>query len=115
MKRIDRELRAMVVPDRNFDYWEAFPQTVMAKLRTAPGQQPRRRPAVSPFAWEFVLALACLVASLFICQTRIPRAVSYALLKDKQELRATWEQIPNRMRTFMEDEHGLHRLIQDPQ
>ena len=46
---------------------------------------------------------------------RLPKAVSYALLRNERELRATLVQFPNHLSKLMQDEHGLHRLVEDQQ
>jgi hypothetical protein len=64
-------------------------------------------------AWGFGAALACLVAVLCLGRSRMPKTLCFALLKNEKELRQTVRQFPGHVRALMQDEHGLHKLIED--
>ncbi|MGA3179935.1 MAG: hypothetical protein ABSF38_06295 [Verrucomicrobiota bacterium] len=111
---LESELKALRVPERGQEFWDAFPQRVLAQLRSAPAPQPVRRMAPPRLAWAAGLALACLAAAFCLWQSRTERAVCYAFLRDERELRRTIQHFPDHVRALMQDEHGLHRLIEDP-
>jgi hypothetical protein len=117
MKNFDLEskIKSVRVPERGEDYWETLPQRVLTQLRAVPAERPVRRNSEPLMAWGFGVALACLVAALCLWQSRTPKAITYALLRDERELRQNLEQFPSRVGRLMQDEHGLHHLIEDPQ
>src|SRR5208282_6822822 len=59
---LDSELKGLRVPEHDSDFWDAFPQRVLAELRVPPAFAPVRNPSVPWLAWGFGAALACLVA-----------------------------------------------------
>ena len=59
---LDSELRALRVPERDQDFWDAFPQRVLAELRAGPAVPPARRTSMPRLACGFGVALACLAA-----------------------------------------------------
>jgi hypothetical protein len=115
MKDFDLEsrIKALRAPERDADYWEAFPQRVMRELRASPVEQTPSQAALPGFLWFGRLALACLALSFCLWQSRAPKVLSHALLRDKQELRLSMARIENNLGRFMQDEHGLHRLVED--
>jgi hypothetical protein len=115
MKDFDLEskLKALRVPERGEDFWEAFPQRVMGELRRAPAEQSLLRAFAPRLAWAASMAMACLVAGLCLGASRMPRQVCHALVKDENELRQTVRQFPGHVRALMLDEHGLHNLVED--
>jgi hypothetical protein len=115
MKDFDLEskMKAMRVPERDTDYWEAFPQRVLTELRAVPAERPARRCFTSGLWWGGRLALACLMLIFCLWQNRMPRALSHALLNDEKELRQSVARFQNNLGQLMQDEHGLHRLVAD--
>ena len=109
---LESELRAMRVPERDAQFWDAFPQRVLAELRAPPPQPPVRH-APSRLAWGAGLALAGLAAGFCLGHSRASKTVAYALVSNERELRQTIQQFPDHVRTLMQDEHGLHKLIED--
>ena len=114
MKNFDLEsmVKSLRVPERGEDYWESFPQQVLMAARHVPAEQPERQAWMPRFALSFGLALLCLFAGFGVGQTRMPQAVSYALLNG-HELRRNVAQFEARVGRLMQDEHGLHRLVED--
>ena len=110
---LDSELKALRVPERGQEFWDAFPERVLAELRSAPAVPPARRSSMPRLAWGFGAALACLAAGFCLGQSRMPKTVCYGLLKDEMKLRQTVRQFPARVDALMQDEHGLHKLIED--
>jgi hypothetical protein len=115
MKDFDLEskVKAVRVPERDDDYWEAFPRRVLAELRRVPVERPARRAFLPGLLWGGRLALACLMLGFCLWQSRMPRALSHALLKDEQELRQSVARFHHNLGRLMQDEHGLHKLIED--
>jgi hypothetical protein len=110
---LDSELKTLSVPERGREFWDAFPQRVLAQVRAAPAAPPVRTTSMRRRAWGMGAALACLVASLCLGLSRVPKTACYALLKNGRELRQTARQFPGQLRALMQDEHGLHKLIED--
>lgn len=110
---LDSELKAVRVPQRGPEFWDAFPQRVMAELRAAPATSPARAPSMPRLAWGFGAALACLVAGLCLGKAHTPKMLCYAVIKNEKELRQTVRQFPSHIRAVMLDEHGLRKLVED--
>ncbi|MGP8198586.1 MAG: hypothetical protein ACLQU4_03685 [Limisphaerales bacterium] len=114
MKDFDLELKvkALRVPERDEDYWQAFPNRVMRELRRAP-EQPARRVFMPGLMWGARLALACVMLGFCLWQSRMPATLSHALRKDEKELRQSVERIHDNLGRLMQDEHGLDKLVED--
>ncbi len=110
---LESEMKALRVPERDGDYWEAFPQRVLKELRTGPAEQSASKASMPWLFWGGRLALACLMLGFCLWQSRMPREISRTLLKDEKALRQSMERFDNNLGRFMQDEHGLHRLIED--
>jgi hypothetical protein len=110
---LDSELKVVRVPEREQEFWDAFPRRVMAELRGASATQPVRTPWLPRLAWSFVPALACVAACFCLWETRLPKMLRYTVIQDERELRQTVRQFPVQIRAFMQDEHGLGKLIED--
>lgn len=117
MKDFDLEskIKALRVPERDADYWEQFPQHVVGELRATPAYRPAPPAFGSWFLWGTRMALTCLVLGFCLWQSRVPKALSHALLTDERKLCQSVERFHDNLGRLMEDEHGLHRLIEDPQ
>jgi hypothetical protein len=115
MKDFDLEskVRAVRVPDRAEDYWEAFPGRVLSELRAVSAERLERRSFMPGLLWGGRLALICLMLTFCLWQSRMPRALSHALLKDEKELRQSVARFHNNFGKLMQDEHGLHELIEE--
>jgi hypothetical protein len=110
---LESKIKAMRVPERGEDYWEEFPQRVLAELRAAPVERPARRDFMGGFLLAGRMALACLMLGFCLWQSRMPKALSHALIKDEKELCHSVERFHDNLGRLMQDEHGLHRLIED--
>lgn len=113
MKNFDLEskIKSVRVPERDEAFWQTLPQLVVRKAVI----RPIRNPLCSLFTiLNSKFAFAALVLGLCLWQSRMPQTVSRALVKDEQELRQSLAQFPKRLETLMRDEHGLHKLVQDP-
>ncbi len=110
---LDSELKSARVPERGGDFWDAFPRRVLAELRAAPAAPPARVRTLPRLAWSLGAALACLAAVFCLGRSRMPGTVCCVLLENEKELRQTVRQFPARARVLMQDEHGLHKLIED--
>jgi hypothetical protein len=111
---LESKLRALRVPERGEDYWEAFPGRVMMEARRASAQRPAPQPFRAGLPSLGRLALACLMLGFCLWQSRMPGALSHALRKDEQQVRQSVERFHNNLGRFLRDEHGLHQLIEDP-
>jgi len=110
---LESQVKALRVPERAEEYWEAFPQRVLGELRTVPAERPAPRPSLSGLWWSGRLALACLMLTFCLWQSRMPTALSHTLLRDEKELCQSVERFHNNLDRLMQDEHGLHRLVAD--
>ena len=111
---LDSKLKAARVPEREEDYWAAFPARVLAKSRTTPMERVPRA-WLPRLACGSSMALACLFMAL-CCGPGVghrEKTVCYAFLKNIKSFRAELAQLPGRVRTVMQIEHGLHSLIED--
>ena len=111
---LDSELNSLRVPERGPDFWNAFPERVLAELRSATPVSLARRRAGPGVVWNVGLALACLMVVFCLGGTQTGRAAFSSLLKDEREWRQSIRKIPSHARAFMQDEHGLDKLIEDP-
>ena len=111
---LESKLKSVPLPARTEDYWENFPVRVRAKLRPDRADwAPRNNP--SPWlVWAGGIACACLVIGLSVWCERHPRQNPfYALIQNERAIRKELAQFPGHLRVFMQDEHGMHRLIAD--
>jgi hypothetical protein len=115
MKDFDLEskVKSVRVPERDGDYWEAFPRRVLAELRAVPAVRPARREFVPGLLWCGRLALACLMVGFCLWQSRMPRELSHILREDQKELRQSMAQFQVNLCRLMQDEHGLEKLVED--
>jgi hypothetical protein len=107
---LDAKLKSVPVPERSEDYWENFPVQVRWQLhRTAP-EQAVRESWLLQFARGIGVSFACLVIGLLVLGQPL-KAASCAIFKNERIIRQQLAQLPNHLRIFMADEHGLHYLI----
>ncbi len=100
------KLKSVRVPERSADYWENFPSQVRMNLRRT---EFRPRQIFWPrLAWAGGLAFGC----LFLVMTLAP--IHFAL-KNERTIRREMAELPQHLRVFMADEHGLHYLIAEQQ
>jgi hypothetical protein len=111
---LDSKLKALRVPERGEDYWGTFPARVLAKSRATPVERVQRA-WLPHLAWGSSIALACLVAGFWLGSSagHPQKTVCYALIKNLKSFHAELAQFPERVRTVMQMEHGMHSLIED--
>jgi len=121
MKEFDLEskIKSVRVPERDGEFWQTLPQRVLAKARAASAPDSHAFPSSSLHSSLFTILnskfiMAVLVAAFCLWQSRLPQAVSHRLLQDERQMRQALAQLPGRLDTLMQDEHGLHSLVQDP-
>lgn len=107
------QIKALPVPQRGEDYWEAFPDRVVAELQAGPAPRARSYLPRLELTWLVRVAFACLLIGLCLCESRAPHAFSQALHHNEQQLRQTVERFDHNLSRLMADEHGLHRLVED--
>ena len=107
---LDAKLKGVPLPPRSEEYWDNFPSQVRRQLH-------RRAPAIEAcenwaplFAWKMGLGFACLVIGLLVLNQPL-KAATCAIFKNEKIIRQQLAQLPNHLRVFMADEHGLHYLI----
>jgi hypothetical protein len=102
------QLKSVRVPARTSEYWENFPPRVRSHLRPAFAGQPQRS-FLPRLASVGGLVLACLAFVLVIWPA------FHDFLKNEKTFQRKLTELPNHLRVFMADEHGLHHLIADQQ
>lgn len=111
---LESKIKSLRVPGRGDDYWEAFPQQVLAELRAKPTEPPVHSSFLPELLWFGRLAFACLMAGFCLAQSPLPKAISRAIRNDEQELRQSITRVDYNLGQLMQDEHGLGNLIEDP-
>jgi len=107
---LEARLKSVPLPRRPDEYWEDFPSQVRRQLnRTAPELEDREH-WLPQFAWKMGLGFACLVVGLLVLNQPL-KAATCAMVKNERIIRQQLTQLPNHLRVFMADEHGLHYLI----
>jgi hypothetical protein len=110
---LESKIKGLRVPDRDEDYWEDFPRSVVVELRRRPLEEPARRIFMPGLLRGARLALTCLMVGFCVWQSRMPREISHALRQNEKELRQSMARFENNLGRLMQDEHGLHKLIED--
>jgi hypothetical protein len=106
---LESKLKTARVPARSEDYWENFPASVRLQLRHAPVELAPRNFWLPRLAWSGGFAAACLVFTLSLWPS------VRVVLQGEKTFRRELAQLPNHLRTFMADEHGMHYLVADQQ
>jgi hypothetical protein len=105
---LESKLKNIPLPARTDEYWEHFPSRVRSQLR--PVWVERRQTTLAHrSAWGSAVAFACLIFALALWPA------FRVMLKDARTFRRELAQLPNHLRVFMADEHGMHHLIADQQ
>jgi hypothetical protein len=107
---LEKTLKGAPLPERPDEYWENFPAQVRWQLHRAAPESAGRTAGRPQLVWKAGFGLACLLLGLVAINQPL-RAASRVLFKDEGILRHNLAQLPNHLRTFMADEHGLHYLI----
>ena len=111
---LESKVKAVRVPERNDEYWEAFPQRVLAELRAVPMERPERWSYLTGLWCGGQVAMACLALAFCLWQSRMPRGLSHTLRNDERQLRQSMARFQNNLGRLMQDEHGLQKLVEDP-
>jgi hypothetical protein len=106
---LESKLKSIRVPARPEDYWENFPAQVRTNFRRAHMEIAPRNFRLPRLAWSSGFALACLIFTLSLWPS------VHVLLQGEKTFRRELAQLPNHLRTFMADEHGMHYLVADQQ
>jgi hypothetical protein len=105
---LESKLKSVRVPERPANYWKNFPSQVRVNLHRTSVVFEARKTFWPRLAWAGGFAFGC----LFLCMTLAP--VHFAL-KNEKVIRRELAELPNHLRVFMADEHGMHYLIADQQ
>jgi hypothetical protein len=110
---LESKIRSIRAPKRGDEYWEAFPDQVLAELRThSPAMVEHRNWTGTCFLLGRI-AMACLAVVFCLWQTPLPREFTHLLRKDETQLRQSMRQFERNLDRAMQDEHGLHHLVED--
>ncbi len=109
---LNSQLKRVPIPARTPDYWENFPSRVGSQI-VETHRSPAGRPAV-PLPSFFQQSLrTCAFALVLLVFTLAFGAAFHVILKKEKAFRQEIAALPNHLRVFMADEHGMHRLIAD--
>jgi hypothetical protein len=106
---LESKLKSIPLPKRTEEYWEDFPAQVRVNLRRPPENFAAQNFRLPRLAWCGGFALVCLIFALALWPAL------QITLKNERAFRRELAQLPNHLRTFMADEHGMHYLIADQQ
>jgi hypothetical protein len=107
---LEARLKSVPLPRRSEEYWEDFPSQVRKQLsRTVPELEVHEN-RLPQFAWKMGVGFACLILGLLVLNQPL-KAATCAIVKNERIIRQQLTQLPNHLRVFMADEHGLHYLI----
>ncbi|MDR3458257.1 MAG: hypothetical protein P4N60_12480 [Verrucomicrobiae bacterium] len=112
---LDKKLKAAREPALPEAYQAAFPQTVLASLRSTPWKpSPPRRTGLPRLAWGLATA-ACVVLAFSIGHWRghVEAAAPASVLANARLIRETMTLFPNQVRAIVQDEHGLKLVLAD--
>lgn len=110
---LEKQMKSLRVPEREEEYWETFSKNVMRSAQRRAAEQPARNAFVPRFAWSFGLATACLFAGFFLTKAGLPQKFSHTIAHRTVQIRHDMTQIHAGLNRLMQDEHGLHRLVED--
>lgn len=110
---IDAQIRALRVPQKEDDYWKTFPGRVLVEADRRPVSRLERRHEAPGMFWLGRVALACFAVGFAACQAHVPQAMDKAWQKDEKQLHQAVIRFEKNLSQVMQDEHGLHRLIED--
>ncbi len=110
---LDAKLRAAREPILPADYKEAFPQTVLANLRSNTWKKTAPRRAWLPrLAWGMAAA-ACLLLTFALGRWHGRMESGRDVLANAKLVGETLAMFPNRVRAIVQDEHGLQLVLSD--
>jgi len=111
---LESKIKALRVPERGEEYWESFPERVLAETRAAPAEQPAPRVIWPGLEWMGRLAVACLMLGFCFWQSPLPRELARAVRQDEMRFHQDMQRFESNLARLMRDEHGLHQLVEDP-
>jgi hypothetical protein len=109
---LESKLRSVPVPERPPEYWENFPARVRLQLRRTTSKPEVRENRLPQFAWKMSIGFACFVIGLLVLGQPL-KAASGAFFNKERMFRCELEQLPDHLRVFMQDDHGMHYLVAD--
>jgi hypothetical protein len=107
---LDARLKRVPLPQRPEEYWEDFPSQVRRQLRRTTPEFEAGEKWLPQLAWKMSVGFACVVVGLLVLNQPL-KAATCAIFKNEQIIRSQLAQLPDHLRIFMADEHGLHYLI----
>jgi hypothetical protein len=110
---LDSQLRALPVPERDAEYWEAFPQRVLVKAYAMPMQK-AQHVWLPRLALAGGIAFACLMIGLCLspggsCPLKAVSRATQHVRSFRKEL----AQLSNGARALMRVDHGLKYLVEE--
>jgi len=112
---LDQKLKAAREPALDKTYRDAFPQTVLANLRSDTWKtHPPRRSLFPRLAWGFATA-ACVVLAFGVghWHGHQEAAAPASLLANAKLIHETMAMFPNQVRAIVQDEHGMKLILAD--
>jgi hypothetical protein len=106
-------IESLRVPERDGEYWEAFPNQVLREVRRPAAQHVQESPLMR-YGWNLSFALGCLAACFCLWQA-YNGPVSHVISKQKSEIRHALLHFHDNIGKVMRDEHGLQRLVEEVQ
>jgi hypothetical protein len=107
-------IKSLQVPQRDEEYWNSFSGQVLMQLRQPVVQRAPEPSLMARVGWNASFALGCFAACFCIWQA-YTGPVSHAISKQQNEIRHALLRVHNNLSKVMRDEHGLHRLVEEPQ
>jgi hypothetical protein len=111
---LESKLKSVPLPERPEDYWENFPAQVRRQMRRTASGQTMRENRQPQFAWKMSIGFACFIIGLLILGQPL-KAASGAIFNKERMFRCELAQLPDHLRVFMQDDHGMNYLIADQQ
>ena len=112
---LDSEIKRLRVPERGQEFWDAFPDRVLAELRAGPVSSPLREPSMPEYAWGLGVALACVILGFSFGQSGVPKRLYSAVAQHERKLSQSVRQFPSHVCALMQDEHGMWVVMEDQQ
>jgi hypothetical protein len=107
---LEAKLKNVPLPERSEDYWQGFPAQVRRHLRRTASEPEARENLFPQFAWKMGIGFAGLIIGFLVLNQPL-KAATCAIFQNEKIIRRQLAQLPNHLRIFMADEHGLHYLI----
>ena len=107
---LESKLKNVPLPERSEDYWENFPTRVRLQMRRKASGRTIRENWLPQVAWKMSVGFTCLILVLLVLGQPL-KAASCTIFKNERIIRQQLAKLPNHLRAFMADEHGLHYLV----